>query len=49
MPKIATADLTARMLSDFCCKKLSTVLAPREVELCRDSTNANGLHTMDAG
>ena len=36
MPKIATADLTSRMLSDFCYKKLTTVLAPREVELFRE-------------
>jgi hypothetical protein len=36
VPKIVTADLTSRMLSDFCLKKLSTVLAPREVERFRD-------------
>lgn len=36
MPKIATADLTSRMLTDFCHKKLTTVLAPREVELFRE-------------
>ena len=36
MQTITTADVTARMLSDFCRKKLTTVLAPREVELFRE-------------